>query len=159
MALQNLTGVPIRVLPLTWWCRGDILTLRVDAELHHKPCLVRFSFPKCYSNSSWWLIRGSKPSEFNFQTKGKRTRANGGKKKRQHRHRVEDGPLLSVHARLWPGFSEEGSVGWAGRGKPSIASCPMWLSHRGRFRISPTCCYPSVSLPYFSFLELRKIIS
>lgn len=71
----------------------------------------------------------------------------------------EGRPLAFCACQTATRFSEEGSVDWAGRGKPSIASCPVWLSHRGRFRISPTCCYPSVSLPYFSFLELRKIIS
>lgn len=57
MALQNLTRVPIPCPASELVKQGDVLTLRADAERHPKTnkkkiCLLRLSFPKCYSSTS-----------------------------------------------------------------------------------------------------------
>lgn len=131
--------------PHTQWMLNSI-------KKRKKICLFGLSFPKCYSNTSWWLILGGKPLSSTFKPKENLVEKIKGK---QETADCVSSALPSFLC-IWenPGCPEDSSAGWAGKRKPTVTSCVPMAGHQGRLSL-PTRCYPSVSLPCFNFLESK----
>lgn len=117
---------------------GRRLTLRVDAEVHQKEkkiCLFGLSFPKCYSNTSWWLILGGKPRSSTFKPKENLVEKIKGKQ--ETADCVSSALPYFLCIRENPGCPEDSSAGWAGKRKPTVTSCVPMAGHQGRLRVSP----------------------